>query len=202
MLAFKDKYIYSVDPVNQQITTLMTLPIKWKDPVTKISYSNLHFLSESELNDIGWYKIMEDHPIETMTEYQIEAIDTYSFDLINNYFIVIFIQIYRSLEQIRIIKINEINNLKRKFIESKLNNLDDLEKWVDSYKIIGKIIAHLSPLVPAIKNDTYLQGVLSKLSNLSDSVTNYNDNITIVKNEKKIKNIIEKLNDSFTKDFN
>lgn len=189
MAVFNNNWIYTLDTGNPG-TNIIPLPEQWKDPVTGISYSSLHLLSESELNTIGWFRVLEERPVGEITKYQNEVLDSLIFTSGNSTFTATYLYEYKTLQEVRVIKILELEALRKTFIETQLNNIPDIRKWVAIYKTVGKLISHLSPLVPAIQNDTYLQAVLNKVTSLNTKETEYDDKVTLVNTETNIPTII------------
>lgn len=186
---FNNQWIYTTNTSAPGLIPV-GLPSQWTDPVTGISYSSLNLLSESELNVIGWYQAWEDKPIDPITEYQTQGISSVTFDSQTKRFTVVYVYNYRPLSVVRQIKTFKLEQERKTYIEGQLNNIPDIRKWVAIYKAVGKLINHLTPLVPAIQNDAYLQGLLNKITNLNTQDTAFDDKMTQVETETDIPTII------------
>ena len=189
METYNNLWIYAPD-TSTVVPLMKFLPKVWKSPDTGKSYSSMHLFSEVKLNEIGWYKIMELHDEIPPTEYQKESMQSFTFREQSQTFLAEYVVVYRDLEDVRSTKLNSLNNELYEFIEDKLDNIPDVVKWVNSYRAIAKLIEHTSPLVPAIANDAFLQGIVTKVAPLVAKASNVNSRITTVTGSNDIETII------------
>lgn len=191
MIQFNGKWIYTLIVSGDLDLLIKTrLPISWEDPVSGIQYGDLSDLSTDNLNDLGWYKVLEDFP--SITEYEDVVIDSRVFNNGTMEFADIYIAEYRPLEEVRALKLYNLYLAKSLNIDNTLDNKTNSEKFLIAYKSIALLIFSFSKADPKnfVNNNTYLQNVLTKINNLEIETDEYDARILLAETETDILTLI------------
>jgi len=194
MLEFLNNWIYTTDLTGDlKLLKVSGLPITWNDPVSGNSHSNFPVLGSTDIsamNNIGWYRILEN--IVIPTPYQKIVLSSRVFDNQTSEFTDVYTIRYKDIETIRNIKLSEVNTEKINTIESHFDYLTDTEKFHTIYKSIGLLIQSFSEIDPQIyvNNNTYLQTVLGRVNAMDIDVSECNSRISKIKTETDLQKLI------------
>lgn len=175
------RYVYAPDTVNPG--SIMNLPAKWTDPITGIQYSNFNQKSDSELNALSWYAVNEVVP--SATQYEKITLSSIIFDEDTKTFTATYTASYRTLEEVRQIKLDELLVEFQQLKDNLFANMTENEIFEQTLRSIALLASGKTAA-----NNTFLQGVVNTATNFTTDRNALDARRTIVKNSSDIPTII------------
>jgi len=190
---FNNIYVYSLTPETATVDMKQILPVKWKDPETGVQYSNLYLLTEPELNDLGWWRVYEEHDSNSPTQYETETIDTFVWR--GGDFLATYIVVYKDLETVRAIKIASLETERDQNILDTIDHRTAEEHYENIYHALAVLINAFAQGTAAqvadyVNTNAFCQNLKTKVANLAGETTAYDDRITLAETENDIPTLI------------
>lgn len=148
--------------------------LKIKDGSVRTDVENQ--LTESELNEIGWYKTAIVDQIGEPQWYQDKIFDIPVFNEQTNIYTFTYIFVDKPLETVRVLKLKQLEEQKDTFLSNNFSEEDVTMKIVNLYKALGRlleIIVNEVNIKTSVTNDQLLRNVYDLSTDLNNLVNNY-----------------------------